>query len=172
MVQDLGTVVIEAVSAASLAVPLGACVALHGGACHAAAGHPSRARDCGRSPGRPLQGKEQRSPKLKACTPARAGYTADLRDASLQAAGATGELRCPSQQTWVLCCWLALLQWVHASRCAAAPGSRRHAAVTRGAPPPWPAGKLLKQELAFGFKDFGCLFNGEVRRPRAGVPPG
>ncbi len=38
-----------------------------------------------------LQGKEQRSPKLKACTPARAGYTADLRDASLAAAGATGE---------------------------------------------------------------------------------
>ncbi|KAI7843970.1 hypothetical protein COHA_002508 [Chlorella ohadii] len=56
-------------------------------------------------------GKEQRSPKLKACTPARAGYTADLRDASLAAAGATD--------------------------------------------------KLVKQELAFGFKDFGCLFNGE-----------
>ena len=41
-----------------------------------------------------LQGKHapQPTPALRACTPARAGYGADLQDASLKAAGAEGKL--------------------------------------------------------------------------------
>ncbi|PSC67257.1 HAD-superfamily subfamily IIA hydrolase [Micractinium conductrix] len=37
----------------------------------------------------------QAQPQLRACTPARAGYTADLQDASLRAAGAAGKLTNP-----------------------------------------------------------------------------
>lgn len=39
-----------------------------------------------------LQVTAQAAPKLKACTPARAGYAADLRDPALVAAGAGGKL--------------------------------------------------------------------------------
>lgn len=40
-----------------------------------------------------LQGiPPQRTPALRACTPARAGYGADLRDAALAASGATAKL--------------------------------------------------------------------------------